>query len=121
MWGNKEALTRWEGQVEEFKVSLSYKELMKIEGEPIEVEWSILPEFSSLQILQKIQNDLRERNIEPEKFTDRIIFMSMFNDIDWTRKGNEEICMSNSEKVKEYARRFSRGHWTFLGAGDEKK
>ena len=22
-----------------------------------------------------------------EKFTDRIIFMSMFNDIDWTRKG----------------------------------
>ena len=28
---------------------------------------------------------------------------------------------SNSEKVKEYAKRFSQGHWTFLGPGDEKK
>ena len=24
--------------------------------------------------------------------------MSMFNDIDWTRKRNEEICLSNAEK-----------------------
>ena len=39
-----------------------------IVGEPIDSEWNILPGFSSLQILQKILNDLRERNIEPEKF-----------------------------------------------------
>ena len=43
----------------------------------IEFEWNNLPGFSSMQILQKIQDDLRERNIELEKFTDRIIFMSM--------------------------------------------
>ena len=43
--------------------------------------------FSSLQILQEIRNDLRKRNTEPQKFTDQIIFISMFNDIDWTRKG----------------------------------
>ena len=48
-----------------------------------------------LQIFQKIQTDLRERNNEPERFTDHII--------------------------KNYAKRFSRGHWTFLGPGDEKK
>ena len=29
--------------------------------------------------------------------------------------------ISNSEKVKEYAKRFSRGHWTFLGPGDVNK
>ena len=74
-----------------------------------------------MQILQKIQDDLRERNIEPEKFTDRIIFTSMFNDIDWTRKGNDGICISNREKAKEYAKRFLQGHWTFLGPGDEEK
>ena len=56
---------------EEFQMSASYKELLGIDGEPIEFEWNILPGFSSLQLLQKIQNDLRERNIEPEKFTDR--------------------------------------------------
>ena len=59
------------------------------------------------QILQRIQNGLQERNIEPEKFGDRIIFMSMFNDIEWTRKGNAENCISNSEKSRR-TRRDSR-------------
>ena len=102
-------------------MSPSYKELLGIDGEAIDFEWNIFPIFSSLQILQEIQNDLRRCNIELEKFTNWIIFMSMFNDIDWTRKGNDGICTSNSEKVKEYAKRFSQGHWTSLGPGDEKK
>ena len=60
----KDAITRWEGQVDEFKMSLSYKELLGIDGEAIESEWNILPGFSSLQILQTIQDDLRERHIK---------------------------------------------------------
>ena len=88
-------------------MSPSYKELPGIDGEPLEFEWNILTGFSSLQILQNIQHDLRERNVEPEKFTDRIIFMSIFNDIDWTRKGNDGICISNSEKPMN-TRRDSR-------------
>ena len=47
--------------------------------------------------------------------------MSMFNDIDWTQRGKSEKCISNSEQVKNCAKRFSRGHWTFPGPGDEKK
>ena len=37
--------------------------------------------------------------------------------------GREDIQkdISNSEQVKNYAERFSRGHWTFLGPGDEKE
>ena len=103
------------------QMSASHGALLGIDGEPIEFEWNSLPGFSSLQILPESQDDLRERNIEPEKFTDRIIFMSMFNDIDWTRKGNEGICIANSEKVKKYAKRFSPGHCTFLVPADEKK
>ena len=38
-------------------------------------------ESASLQILQEIQNNLQKRNVEPEEFTDRIILMSMFNDV----------------------------------------
>ena len=30
--------------------------------------------------------------MELDKFGDRLIFMSMFNDIDWTRKENEDKC-----------------------------
>ena len=41
----KNAIDRWEGQVEEFKMSASYKELLGIDGEPIEFEWNILPKI----------------------------------------------------------------------------
>ena len=27
------------------------------------------------------------------------------------------FCISNSEKVKDYKKRFPQGHWTFLGLG----
>ena len=53
-------------------MSASYKELLVIDGEPIEFELNFLPGFSSLQLLQKIQNDLRERNIEPENRPDHL-------------------------------------------------
>ena len=46
-------------------------------------------DFRHCRFFRKIQDDLRERNIQPEEFTDQIIFMSMFNDIDWTREGKD--------------------------------
>ena len=52
---------------------------------------------------QEIQKDLEEKNIEPENFQDRIIFMSMFNDI--ILKTDDENCVSNAEKVKKYAKK----------------
>ena len=44
--------------------------------------------------------------------------MSIFNDIDW-KKNNERECMSNSEEIRDYVKRFSQGHWTFLGPGND--
>ena len=43
----------------------------------------------------------------------------MFNDIEWRK--NDENCISNAEKVKNYAKRFRPGHWTFLGPSSEKR
>ena len=34
-------------------------------------------------------------------------------------KENDENCISNAEKVKNYAMKFPQGHWTFLGSGME--
>ena len=58
------------------------KKLFGIDEEPIEFEWNIFLGHTK----------------------DRIIFMSMFNDIDWTEKENHNECFSNSEKVKNYAK-----------------
>ena len=74
-----------------FQLSAPYGELLGIDGEPIEVDWNIFPGLTSLQILQTIQNDLQERNIEPEQFGDRITFISMSSDTEWTKRGNEKI------------------------------
>ena len=45
----------------------------------------------------------------------------MFNDIDWTKNGHSSECISNSEQVRDYAKKFQRGHWSFLGPGNEEK
>ena len=51
---------------------------------------------------------LERRNSQSEEFKDQIIFMSMFNDIEW--KTNDENCISNAGNVKNHAMRFSQGH-----------
>ena len=85
-----EANRRWESQME-FQQSDSYRELFGVDGKPTEFEWNIFPRLMLLEILQSIQKDLQVQNIEPEIFGDRVIFMSMFNDTEWT--GNSEQCI----------------------------
>ena len=91
------AIERWKSQVIGLKLYSSYRDAVGIDGEAIELEWKSVPGFSSFSILQKIQKDLARKNIQPEEFEDCIIFMSMFNDIDW--KKNDEKCISNAEKI----------------------
>ena len=58
---------------------------------------------------------------QPKEFTGWIIFMSMFNDISWGSKDNEQECDSSAKLVSICARRFSPERWSFLGLGSEKK
>ena len=47
--------------------------------------------------------------------------MSMFNDISWRSKDNEQECELSAKLVSIYARRLSPGRWSFLGPGSAKK
>ena len=111
-----EANARWSSKVEEFQMYYAVDEFLGIDLEAIEFEWNVFPGFSTLQILQEIQKDLQCQNVEPERFSGRIIFMSMFNDIEWEKRGIEEMCINNSEQVKSFAQRFPRvtGHLSDL-------
>ena len=86
----------------------------QIDGMPTEFEWHIFPGITALDFLEKIQKIMTDLQCEPEHFKGRIIFMSMFNDDVWDAKGNKEQCEHNSQAVAEYARKFPRGHWSFL-------
>ena len=50
----------------------------------------IHPGHTTLQLLREIHRSMTENRIQPEQFEDRIIFISMSNDIHWTKDGNEE-------------------------------
>ena len=80
-----------------------------------------------MEDLPKIRDDrdhgrnskiFEKHSCEPEEFEGRIIFMSMFNEIEW--RENDTECIHNSFEVWKYARRFPRGHRSFLGPGLEK-
>ena len=77
-----ESMERWTGQLKDLQSTVSIQEFDGIDGEPIELEWNTFPGLTSLESLREIQENLQHRNTVPDKFEDRIIFMSMCNDID---------------------------------------
>ena len=103
-------IKRWNDQVSTLKMCRTSRELQGLHGEPIDFEWQILPGAKALDILHNIQADLQGKNITPEKFSDRTIFMSMFNDIELEKKDNENSCAITSRKIKEYASKCNDGH-----------
>ena len=76
---------------------------------------------TTLVLLESIKDLMKDLQCELEQFNDRIIFMSMHSDIVWGERRNTERCEYNSQTVANYARRFPRGRWSFLGLGSEKK
>ena len=118
---NPRANTAWEERLAWFKSSPEYRNLDRIDGEPIEFEWNIFPGFTTLQLSHKVQELLLRLGETPKNFTGRIIFMSMFNDISWGSKDNKKECESNAQLVSLFAKRFGAGQCSFLGPGSEKK
>ena len=65
----------------------------------MEFDWKIFSGLTTVGILNQIQQMMEELQCEPENFTGRIIFISMFNDIVWNAKGNDELCENDSKTI----------------------
>ena len=111
----------WKNRVAGVRAERSYRDYDAISGESTEFEWNIFPEFTTLQLCDKISNLLSSLGQSPETFTGRILFMSMFNDISCDRYDNKAECLKNADFVKTFAKRFGIGQWSFIGPGSEKK
>ena len=79
------------------------------------------PGFTTLQLCYKVLEFMSKMIVQLEDFMERIIFMSMFNDISWRSKENKQECELSARLVSTYAKRFSPRRWSFLGPGSEKK
>ena len=118
---NPESNEAWEQRSGWIKSSQNHRNFDRIDGEPMEFEWNIFPGFTTLQLCGKVTGLLSSLGEEPETFTGRILFMSMFNDISCGTKDNEEESLAYAKLVSLYARRFGGGQWTFIGSGSERK
>ena len=79
--------------------------------------WHVLPGCFNFYIKRHIHEYLKGQF--PESFGDRIIFMSVFNGIDWTKKGNTETCLHKAKEETAFATKFKPEHWCFLGPASE--
>ena len=78
----------WATKLEDVWNKHGFAETSNLTAREMHIIWHTLPGASALDIKQLVQTHLNGRN--PESFEDRIIFMPMFNDIEWTKKGNAE-------------------------------
>ena len=77
---------------------------------------------TTLELLREILIPMTICGMKPDEFKDRIIFMSMYNDIDWLiGEENFNSGLSNSTEVRDNAHRFPKGHWSLLCPGNEQK
>ena len=83
----------WESKTKWYLETRYLKDLDRMAGEPMEFEWYNFPGFTTTRILDEIQKMMSESMCEPEQFKGRIIFMSIYNDIDWTKRGKKKIVL----------------------------
>ena len=108
--GHPQSNIDWENMLEWFKITTQYRELHGIDGVPLEFEWMIFPGHTTLEIVQVVQELMRRLSCEPEKFQGRIIFMSMYNEIEWGSEKNERVCLANAAIMgcpKRFAKEWS--------------
>ena len=78
------------------------------------------PGRTTLDLLHEIRRMMAQNGIKREEFKDRIIFLSVYNDVDWSQgEENFKKCVSNSTEGQAYAHRFPKGRWSFLGPRTE--
>ena len=111
----------WKDRIGWIITDQSYRDCDGISGEPTEFEWNIFQGLTTLQLCGKVTALLSSLGETPETVTERILFMSMFNDISCDGKGNEEECGANAKVVSILARKFGIRQWSFIGPGSEKK
>ena len=83
-------IATWKRKSQWYSENNHFKDMNRIDGMPTEFEWKLFAGITTLGLLEKIQNLMRDLRCKFEDFTDRIIFMSMYNDIAWDEKGNQE-------------------------------
>ena len=61
--GITEPVEAWESRIKWYLETRYLKDLDRIDGEPMEFEWTIFPRFTTLQILDEIQETMTAKEV----------------------------------------------------------
>ena len=114
MYENKDAITKWEGQVEGLKMHPSYQELLRIDGAAIFQDFRHCRFFRKSRICEN--GTLNLSNLQTGSSSCQCSTASIGQ-----QKETMKFVFRIEKRSKRYAKRFLQGHWTFLGPGDEQK
>ena len=89
-----------------------------VTGRPLQFRRNIFSGHATIQIKREIRTFLG--STEPCDLRGRLMFRSMFNDIEWWTKDYERTFLENATEVTEYAKQLKLGHWCFCGFGEER-
>ena len=82
-------IATWKSKIKWYSDNTHFKDLNRIDGMPTEFEWNIFPGITTLGLLEKIQRLMTDWQCEPENLKGRIIFLSIYNDIEWKATGTK--------------------------------
>ena len=104
-------------EISYFVASREYREHNDMTGKPVVFGWTIFLGHTPITACPGHRKDGERRDfkIQPHDFKDRRIFMSMYNDNEWTKKDNRDTCYQNSSHVSEYAPTISCRRLDFSG------
>ena len=106
---NPQSNIAWEDRLTWFKCSPEYKDLDRIDGEPVESEWNIFPGLTTLQLCSKVQELLSRLSVEPENTLEGLSSCRCSTTSHGDLKTIKKECESSAQFVFLYAREiFSR-------------
>ena len=105
----------WEDRFTWFESSRECRALDRIDGDPMEFEWNMLPGFNTLPLCHKDQKLMSRLSITPEKFSVWIIFMVQRHLMG--SEDNKKESETYAQLVSLYAKKFGATQWSFFGPG----
>ena len=100
----------WKSKIKWDSENNHLKYVNRIDGMPTEFGRKIFTGITTLVFFEKIQSPMRELHSELELFSDRIISMSMYNDIAWQEKESRKDLNTIHKQVRNVLEHFLRGH-----------
>ena len=106
-----DANQRWENQVEESRLSNSYRKLLGIDGEPIEFEWNISQDLPHCRFSRRSRKTCKIETLNLNMLKDGSFSCQRSTTSDGQRKEMKKSVFQILKKVKAYAERFKLLRW----------